>query len=179
MCRASAGLTAAGSLLAVSLCDACSCMYYSLLCLSYHREKICLLSATCKIKKKENTRERDQKEEKKEREREKESDCFLVHIFFFSHSRPMSQHQTLTLLSKAGGSIDSIFSPPCCCDPETALWQDLDTRRENDGGDIKRKRVVDNNSLHSLFLSYFFFPPFLPACPPSLPLLSHPRSLNP
>ena len=65
--------------------------------------------------------------------------CFLVHIFFFSHFHPMSQHQTLTLLSKAGGSIDSIFSPPCCCDPETALWLDLDTRRENDGGNIKRK----------------------------------------
>lgn len=79
---------------------------------------------------------------------------FLV----FSHSHPMSQHQTLTLLSKAGGSIDSIFSPPCCCDPETALWPDLDTRRGNDGGNIKHKRVVDNNrhSLLSLFLPWFY-----------------------
>lgn len=114
--------------------------------------------------------EKDRREESK-RERknegegwEGESDCFLVHIFFFSHSHPMSQHQTLTLLSKAGGSIDSIFSPPCCCDPETALWQDLDTQRENDGGDIKRKRVVDNNrhSLHSLSL-LFFLPSYQPA----------------
>lgn len=88
-------------------------------------------------------------------------------FFFFSH--PMSQHQTLTLLSKAGGSIDSIFSPPCCCDPETALWLDLDTRRENDGGNIKRKRVVDNNR-HSLLSPslLFFLPSYRPSLPPSL-----------
>lgn len=84
----------------------------------------------------------------------------------------MLQHQTLTLLSKAGGSIDSIFSPPCCCDPETALWLDLDTRRENDGGNIKRKRVVDNNR-HSLPSFYPVFPPVLPARPPSF--LNPPR----
>lgn len=69
----------------------------------------------------------------------------------------MSQHQTLTLLSKAGGSIDSIFSPPCCCDPETALWLDLDAQRENDDGNIKRKRVVDNNRHSLLSLSLLFF----------------------
>ncbi len=90
-------------------------------------------------------------------------------FFFFSHSHPMSQHQTLTLLSKAGGSIDSIFSPPCCCDPETALWLDLDTRRENDGGNIKRKRVVDNNRHSPLSLSLLFFlPSYRPNLPPSL-----------
>lgn len=59
-------------------------------------------------------------------------------FFFFLCSRPMSRHQTITLLSKASGSIDSIFSPSCCCDPETALWLDLDSQRENDGGNIKR-----------------------------------------
>lgn len=78
-------------------------------------------------------------------------------FFLFSHSHPMSQHQTLTLLSKAGGSIDSIFSPPCCCDPETALWLDLDAQRENDDGNIKRKRVVDNNRHSLLSLSLLFF----------------------
>lgn len=79
----------------------------------------------------------------------------------------MSLHQTLTLLSKADGSIDSIFSPSCCCDPETALWLDLDTRRENDGGNIKRKRVVYNNR-HSFLPSFSpALPPFLPAHPPS------------
>lgn len=79
----------------------------------------------------------------------------------------MSLHQTLTLLSKADGSIDSIFSPSCCCDPETALWLDLDTQRENDGGNIKRKRVVYNNR-HSFLPSFSpALPPFLPAHPPS------------
>lgn len=72
-------------------------------------------------------------------------------FFFFSCFHPMSQHQTLTLLSKAGGSIDSIFSSPCCCDPETALWLDLGVRGENDGGDIKRERVVDS------FLPFFLY----------------------
>lgn len=105
--------------------------------------------------------ERKQRREGNQGEGWRERLTVSAYIYsFFSRSHSMSQHQTLTLLSKAGGSIDSIFSPPCCCDPETALWLDLDTRRENDGGDIKHKRAADNNrhSLHSL--SLLFFPPF-------------------
>lgn len=113
----------------------------------------------------EKDRQKESKGEKKnEGEGWRERRTVSLYIFFF-FSHPMSQHQTLTLLSKAGGSIDSIFSPPCCCDPETALWLDLDTRRENDGGNIKRKRVADNNAASSLFLSCFYA---LLTGPPSL-----------
>lgn len=90
----------------------------------------------------------------------------LYTFFFFLRSRPMSQHQTITLLSKAGGSIDSIFSTLCCLDPKTALWLNLDSQTESDGGNIKRKHVVDNNRRILLSL---VFPPFLQARPPSFP----------
>lgn len=52
-----------------------------------------------------------------------------LYIPFFSfNSHSMSQHQTGMLLSRVSKSIDSMFSTPCCCDPETSLWLGLDTR---------------------------------------------------
>lgn len=86
-----------------------------------------------------------------------------LYIFFLC-CRPMSQHQTITLLSKADGSVDPIFSLPCCCDPESALWLDLDAQRENDGSNIKRKHVGDNrrSTILPLSLSCFFLPSFFP-----------------
>lgn len=52
-----------------------------------------------------------------------------------------------------------LLNPPyqCRCDPETALWLHRASRRENDGGNIKHKRVGCNNRHSLLFFSLVFF----------------------
>lgn len=92
-------------------------------------------------------------------------------------SRPLSQHQKITLHSEAGGSIDSILPPPpFCCDPETALWLHPDSWRENDGGNIKHKRVGCNNR-HSLLSFSFVFSRFCRLFPEALRLAACVTSL--
>lgn len=80
---------------------------------------------------------------------------------FFSCSRPLSQHQTITLHSEAGGSIDSIFSPPCVA----VILKLLSGYIQTGGG----KMIVATSNANALgvITDTASFPIFLffPACP--------------
>lgn len=91
---------------------------------------------------------------------EGEGDCFLIHIFLFlSLSPSVAASNANPAFKSRQKHWFNIFSPVSLWSRNRSLVRSRRTE-ENDGGDIKRKRVVDDNRHNLLSRSLLLFLPF-------------------